>query len=307
MSRMNEYKYEEKKDYELLDFGSVPLQNKEDLLEDLSGITNYYLEGDLSRLTAIATLANIDVSKIKDFSNVFSQDGHEYYQFTFPEELIPGVQAWDVSKAENMENMFRGCTNFNVNITGWDVRNVKKMNGMFLGCESFNQDIGGWNVSNVTDMSAMFKGCTNFNQDIGSWDVRRVRDMQNMFESCTSFNQNIGNWDVKNVSNMFSMFMECTNFNQDLSGWDVRNVKHFVGMFFEANNFEFQNLPLFNMDLIDTKIKFEDLMLPQIEDIPDAHEIYMNRHSQYRFMRNQYRLRQTQGSSSLFAGYYFVL
>lgn len=303
---MNEYKYEEKKDYELLDFAQVPL-NREHLLEELGGITNYYLEGDLSKLTSIATLANIDISKIKDLSNLFSQDGHEYYQFTFPEELIPGVQAWDVSKAENMEGMFKGCTNFNVNITGWDVRNVKKMDNMFNGCESFNQDIGGWNVSKVTKMAGMFKGCTDFDQDIGSWDVRRVRDMESMFESCTSFDQNIGNWDVQNVFNMSNMFLECTNFNQDLSGWDVRNVTDFIGMFYEADNFEFQNLPLFNIDMIDTKSKFEDLMLPQIKGIPDAHEIYMSRNSQYRDLQNQYRLRQTQGSSSLFAGYYFVL
>ena len=90
----------------------------------------------------------------------------------------------DVSKIKDMSDLFTENINFNGDISNWDVSNVTNMNGMFLMCKYFNSDISDWNVSNVTDMTWMFNGCKSFNQDISKWDVSNVKKMTNIFANC---------------------------------------------------------------------------------------------------------------------------
>ena len=89
----------------------------------------------------------------------------------------------DVSKITDMSELFTQ-TNFNGNISNWNVSNVTNMRFMFYGCKLFNQDISNWDVSNVTDMSGMFYFCEKFNQDISNWDVSNVTNMHNVFHNC---------------------------------------------------------------------------------------------------------------------------
>jgi surface protein len=127
------------------------------------------------------------------------------------------IDRWDVSKIEDMSELFKHKYKFNEYIGSWDVSNVTDMDFMFDGAHAFNQDIGSWDVSKVTKMSYMFHHAKAFNQDIGSWDVSRVTDMSSMFDGASVFNQDIGSWDVSRVTRMGYMFISATSFNQNIT------------------------------------------------------------------------------------------
>eukprot|EP00519_Triparma_laevis_P003150 CAMPEP_0182503420 /NCGR_PEP_ID=MMETSP1321-20130603/15272_1 /TAXON_ID=91990 /ORGANISM="Bolidomonas sp., Strain RCC1657" /LENGTH=52 /DNA_ID=CAMNT_0024708585 /DNA_START=11 /DNA_END=166 /DNA_ORIENTATION=- len=51
-----------------------------------------------------------------------------------------------------MQEMFRGASVFNGDLSSWDISNVITMAAMFEGAEAFSGDLSSWNVSNVTTM-----------------------------------------------------------------------------------------------------------------------------------------------------------
>ena len=127
-------------------------------------------------------LNDIDVSKIKDMSNLFDADKNDIFKY------------------------------FNGDISQWNVSNVVNMCRMFYGCKNFNCDLSRWNVSNVENMYAMFRYCTNFNGDISKWNVSNVKNMVDMFYECTNFRQNLEYWNIYwNISkcNMSDTFLNC--------------------------------------------------------------------------------------------------
>jgi uncharacterized repeat protein (TIGR02543 family) len=147
------------------------------------------------------------------------------------------ISHWDVSSVTTMRWMFMGASSFNQEIGKWDVSNVENMGSMFAEASSFNGDISGWNVSNVTSTRTMFENANSFNQDIGSWDVSSVLFMNEMFRGALTFNQDIGDWDVSNVTDMEAMFFWAVSFNQDIGSWDVSSVTNMFAMFSVASSF----------------------------------------------------------------------
>ena len=145
----------------------------EDLVDDLS-----------------VNLGDIDTSKITDMSYLFCYTSRTDFS---------GIENWDVSNVENMQDMFSLAKTFNADISKWDVSNVRDMEGMFCGATSFNQDISKWNVGNVRNMVSMFREAESFNQDISDWDVSNVKNMVAMFYQAKAFNQDISGWDLSKV------------------------------------------------------------------------------------------------------------
>jgi len=146
-----------------------------------------------------------------------------------------------------LQEVFRGCTNFNGPIGNWDVSNVERFiesdvsgresRSMLNGCSSFNQDLSNWDLSNCVSTAFLFYGCSSFNQDLSSWNVSNITKMNGMFGQCSVFNQDIGNWDVSSVTDMGGMFSQALIFNQDLGLWDVSNVTDMGSMFNRAREF----------------------------------------------------------------------
>ena len=64
----------------------------------------------------------------------------------------------DVSKIKDMSNLFNG-TDFNGDISNWDVSNVTDMSYMFYNCNNFNKDISQWDVSSIKYNSNIFSNC----------------------------------------------------------------------------------------------------------------------------------------------------
>lgn len=150
-----------------------------------------------------ASLNHIDVSRIKDFSYLFSNM-----------HFSSDMSQWDMRNAKDLSGMFRD-SKWNGDLSKWDVSNVRTMDTMFRR-SSFSGDISGWNTSRVTSMAQMFEGSI-FTGDLSRWDVSKVRDMHRMFDD-SAFAGDVSTWDVRAVLNMSEMFVR-TDYCGDLSAW----------------------------------------------------------------------------------------
>ena len=149
------------------------ITTNEDLQNKIIELYKEQGEGDTLDVSSLTNCIKCD-----DFTSIF----RGFYKV----KHIIGLEDWDVSNVEDMGFMFKGCENFNSDLSKWDVSNVKNMKFMFQHCKNFNSDLSKWDVSSVEDMYSMFWNCENFNSDLSNWDVSSVTDMRNMFYSCDS-------------------------------------------------------------------------------------------------------------------------
>src|SRR5690606_36106046 len=117
------------------------------------------------------------------------------------------------------------------NINAWDISNVTDLSNMFEDVAGFNQSLDNWDVSDVTNMSFMFKGATSFNQPLDSWDVRKLEHFQYMFRDAFSFNQSLAAWQLESFAAAVFAFtgsgMSCENFSYSLYSWATNpNTNH---------------------------------------------------------------------------------
>lgn len=144
-------------------------------------------------------LGDIDISNIKDFSELFT----DVIRTDFG-----GIELWDTNHVVNMNRMFEKFNFSKIKsdsplfdwISNMDTSNVSDMGYMFSQSIGFNTDIGSWNTSNVLNMSYMFLEAEDFNQDISAWDTSNVLCMVDMFHGAKRFKQNIDNWDVSSIN-----------------------------------------------------------------------------------------------------------
>lgn len=199
-------------------------------------------------------LAEIDVSKIKDFSKLFYHSSR----------TLVGLEYWDMSSAENLNGMFEL---FGGEIVGdlskWNLSNAKSMKNIFVGSnvESYPK----WYVE-FAKKHPSFKPKTKEelikilkeyeNVWIGSGkingvnvryialplieiDVSGIKDLSYVFCSSGRVKQcanrvedfrGIEFWDVSGVENMQRIFMG-SKINIDLSAWNVAKVRDFYEAF----------------------------------------------------------------------------
>ncbi len=133
----------------------------------------------------------------------------------------------------NMDELFKGKTTFNGDISQWDVSNVTTMRRIFNEAKAFNKPIGDWQVDKLQDMYAMFSKAIVFDQPIANWNVSMVKNMNSTFNTAEAFNQDISKWNVSSVTSMSYMFYDAKKFCQDLDSWSVTGVERktdtFVG------------------------------------------------------------------------------
>lgn len=184
----------------------VPL-TREDLVK---AINEEYLK---QKDEEVIDFNNIDVSRVKDFSQVFANINGAYMSLTTSvRDKNFDVSNWNMSSAMNTSLMFANQKKFNCDLSKWNVKNVTYMNDMFNGCEEFNSDLSKWDVSRVKDMTRMFFNCKKFNQDLSKWNVSHVKDMDYIFYGCSELNQDFSNWDVKN--NCIRPFSKCPKMDE---------------------------------------------------------------------------------------------
>ena len=171
----------------------------------------------------------IDTSEITDMSHLFDSNNTN---IVIPDNI--DISEWNLSNVTNIENMFRGCKNFNCDLSNWNVSKVENMRSLFYLCENFEgKGIENWNVSNVTNMAYMFYWCKKFNCNLIGFDTSNVTNMNYMFALCYEFKgKGLENWDVSNVKYMKGTFHSCKKFEgKGLENWKLKSNCNIIDTF----------------------------------------------------------------------------
>ncbi len=167
------------------------LINNEDFLtaSKVKNIDHYInLIDDLDKIKPLigrgvnANLNDIDVSRVTNFRNLFSDNSNN--QMDFCGRFNGDISNWNMNNAIDLSDMFRNNKMFNQNINNWKFRKLKNLHTTFLGATSFNQPLNKWNVSNVDNFTQMFKDATSFNQNISNWIINDTANKQELFYNC---------------------------------------------------------------------------------------------------------------------------
>jgi len=144
-----------------------------------------------------------------------------------PDQLPSGVT--------NCSEMFHSCASFNDHrVAMWDVSSVTNMQNMFRGCQQFDADLSSWNTSSATNMAGMFYECQSFNSDLSSWDTGSVLNMSAMFFDADAYDCNMASWNLSSLSVSFSLneFMSdstglsTANYDATLVGWNASKAAY---------------------------------------------------------------------------------
>lgn len=179
-----------------------------------------------------------------DIKNWDTKNVNNMYAVFRMASVLPSVDVsnWNTSKVTTMALMFRECSKLLTikGLNNFDVSNVESMNQMFYGCSSladggdgnYKIDLSNWTTSKVTNLAQMFYGCKSGSLkkiDISNLDTSKVTTMKEAFRDCTMVNEiNLASWTSENVTDISSMFYGCAY----LDKLDMRNF-----MFTEVNTY----------------------------------------------------------------------
>ena len=182
---------------------------------------------NLTNLTTIENMNNLDTSNVTSMSGMFSGCS------SLTSINLTGL---DTSNVTSMKSMFSGCSSLtSINLTGLDTSNVTSMESMFYGCSSLTSiDLTGLDTSNVTSMGNMFRVCSSLTTiNLTELDTSNVTSMNSTFFECSGLTSiNLGQLDTGSVTDMGSMFYGCSGLtNIDVSSFKTSNVINMMNMF----------------------------------------------------------------------------
>ena len=182
---------------------------------------------NLTNLTTIENMNNLDTSNVTSMSGMFSGCS------SLTSINLTGL---DTSNVTSMKSMFSGCSSLtSINLTGLDTSNVTSMESMFYGCSSLTSiDLAGLDTSNVTSMGNMFRVCSSLTTiNLTELDTSNVTSMNSTFFECSGLTSiNLGQLDTGSVTDMGSMFYGCSGLtNIDVSSFKTSNVINMMNMF----------------------------------------------------------------------------
>ena len=99
---------------------------------------------------------------------------------------IEGLENLNTSTVTDMTRMFSGCSGLKeLNVSNFNTSAVKDMSGMFYRCSSLTElNVSNFNTSAVKDMNWMFSGCSSL-KTILNPNTWRCEKSQDMFKGCT--------------------------------------------------------------------------------------------------------------------------
>lgn len=162
----------------------------------------------------------------------------------------------------NFDNLFRGYSGPNINVSQWDTSKVTSAKYCFAECKK-SMDISNWDLSSLTDARYMFNNFTNGNKyiDLSVLDFSNLTNIESMFNnsntdyldvrninltgttsyyylfsSCYGTELDLSNWDISNITNLNNMCYNSSFKKIDLTGWKTTNVKNFSSTFYGYTN-----------------------------------------------------------------------
>ena len=132
----------------------------------------------------------------------------------------------------NFDNLFRGYSGPDIDVSKWDTSKVASAQYCFSQCTK-SMDISNWDLSGLTNATYMFHYFTNNNKyiDLSVLDFSNLTNAQYMF-----YNSNTDYLDVRNIklpkaTNYNYLFSYCYGTELDLSSWDISKITDMSGMF----------------------------------------------------------------------------
>lgn len=125
---------------------------------------------------------------------------------------LTSVPGFDFSKADSLEQAFRGCTNL-VSIQDLKTDAITSLKATFLGCTSL-KSAPNMNTSHVTIMGGAFSGCRAL-ESVPLYDTSSVTaffdsNRGGAFYNCSSL-KSIPLFNTSSATNVRDMFRGCTN------------------------------------------------------------------------------------------------
>ena len=137
---------------------------------------------------------------------------------------IEGLENLNTSAVTDMRNMFDGCSSLtSLNLSNFNTSAVKDMYAMFSGCSGLKElNVSNFNTSKVTNMKNMFSRCSGLKElNVSNFNTSKVTDMSGMFSDCSGLTElNVSNFNTSAVRPMYAMFSGC-------SGLKELNVSNF--------------------------------------------------------------------------------
>ncbi len=225
---------------------------------DTSKVTNMVgMFGNMLNLIKIEGLENLNVSNVKDMTNIFinttfksldlsnwntSQLLNMRGMFYNMENLteIKGIENFKTGKVTDMGYVFYGTAISSLDLRNWDTSQATTMFLIFYNMENLTEikGIENFKTNNVTDMSYMFFNTKIDTLDLGSWDTSQVTNMTGMFGNMENLTEIKGteNFKTGKVTSMEVMFSNTALITLDLNNWDTSQVTNMHGMFYNMKN-----------------------------------------------------------------------
>lgn len=225
-----------------------------DMSEENSLEAMFYCASNISDFTSIK---DWDVSNVETMSYLFSECSITSCNM---------CSNWSINKAQDLIEMFAGCSNLTTT-EGLNIKSaINYMSGMFARCINLTNissltnlsfDVGAgvlsdcfsgcikldnidvlstWATLNVINMGGMFYNCKYLTslEALRNWYVDNVRSFDNMFNNCISLTsiEPIQSWNTICAKNFRDMFFNCMGItSMDLSNWNVSQAQYLEGMF----------------------------------------------------------------------------
>ena len=243
--------------------------------------------GAFNNLPALKTVSNTGLLDTRNATTMADM-------FNFDESLANiSVSTWNVSKVENMSNMFYFCDSLpsidlkkntctakdgSGQYTAWNTASLKNTGGMFMDYGGPNHslttvDTTGWDTSKLETADYMFMECRGLTtvKGIEGWDVSSLKATNNMFADCQGLQTiNVANWNTASLVNTTAMFSNCTALkNIDISKWDMSKATTNSAMFSYCENLTKLTLPK-SLTTISACFAQECTRLTTIEFLHDA-------------------------------------
>ena len=210
---------------------------------------------NLSALTTIEGLENLNTSAVTDMSDMF----YGCYSLT-----SLNLSNFNTSKVTDMNSMLSGCSSLTeLNVSNFNTSKVTNMGSMFSGCSSLTElNVSNFNTSKVTYMRYMFFGCSGLTSlNLSNFKTSKVTNMSEMFSDCSGLKElNVSNFNTSNVTEMWGMFKNCSGLKElNVSNFNTSAVWNMWGMFENCSGLKELNVSNFNTSAVtDMRYMFFD-------------------------------------------------